>query len=409
MLGPLAGIVDAKEYFSLNEVRLKNGAVVINVDADWGKDTQVATLFIKNGAALKFDRKTSFPALAFRLLSYRLERLAKAEGFIVRSEFTWDYSAFILYLPKGYLEQNSSSLWTAVFGQNEVDSIELENLKRDVLKSLKKDLNRKYSKMPLVSLMSPNNSIYSLGLYGNEDDLSSINEKEFNEFLRCYLNPLGMVFVSSGLSKTALQYVSKELERNKPCFRDDRFFSEMLTTSGLAIKKVNYAKASGNNTVLRIGFPSASCSDKSTVVYDLLGRLISRDKQISSIGRTVYAYNNCYVGGGIFEIIIGGTKTTDVEDLLNLVLKRLSILGKNLDDTALVASKNDVKGSYRDILNKRDTLLFLIGQAKLFYGDPKAVLKYMDSIDGVKLYEARKVLTGLKENRSYCVMIKLEG
>jgi hypothetical protein len=399
----LVGNVESKEYFSLDQLRLKNGAVIVNVNADWGSDTQVAALFIKNGASLKFDRKTSFSAVAFRLLNYRLQRLAKKHGFIVKSEFTWDYSGFTFYFPKGYLEKNSSSLWNEIFGQNEVGSIELENLKRDVLRSLVNDLNRKFSKMPIISLMAPNSNAYSLGMYGSEDDLKSITEKEFNEFLKCYLNPLGATFIVSGISRSSLQLVSKEMGKNKPCFRDERFFNESINTFNIPIRKMHYTKAGGDNTILRMGFPSVSCQNKDSFAYDIAQQIIADDFN------GAYVSHNCSVGGGTLEVIVGGLKKKDINETSDLVFGKLSLLGKNVDESKLLLAKQHIRKKYSNILSKRDELVFLIGKMNLLYGDPNSIINYVNKIDAVKLHEVRRVLSILTEQNSYCVLIRLEG
>ena len=409
LLSLFVGQASCREYFDLDQLRLKNGAVVVNIDADWGSDTEVATLFIKNGASLKFDRKTSFPSLAFRLLKYRFQRLAKAKGFVLKSEFNWDYSSFTFYLPKGFLEVSSSSIWNEVFGQNEVGSIELENLKRDVLVSLRNDLNRRSSRVPMISLMSSNNSIYSFGIYGNEDDLKSINEQEFNAFLRCYLNPLGAVLVVSSLDRGSLQTVTKELEKSKPCFRDDRYVNENAAVFDVPVRKINYVKANWDNSILRIGFPSVICSNKDSFAYDLVQQLLNEDKGISAIGKSVYVSNNCYVGGGTLEIVIGGLKKADMNEVVDSVLKRMSMLGKNMDDSTLALAKKHIVKKYSSTLSKREELIFLTGKTGLLYGSPDMILKYVEKIDAVKLYDIRRVLSGLTESNSYCVMIKLEG
>jgi predicted Zn-dependent peptidase len=398
-----------REYFDLDQLRLKNGAVIVNVDADWGSDVEIVSLFIKNGATLKFDRKTSFPALAFRMLKYRLQRLAKAKGFVLKSEFNWDYSSFTFYFPKGFLEASSPSLWGEVFGQNEVEPIELENLKRDVLVSLRNDLNRKSSKAPMISLMSSNNSIYSFGPYGNEDDLASINEQDFNGFLRCYLNPLGAAIVISSVNKGELQTITKELEKNKPCFRDDRYVNENTVSFNVPLRRINYIKANWENSVLRIGFPSVACSNKDSFTYDLVQQLINEDKGVVSIGKSIYVANNCYIGDGTLEIVIGGLKKADMNEAVDSVLKRLSMLGKSVDDNALSLAKKHLMKKYSNTLSRRDDLIPLIGKMELLYGSPDTILRYTDKIDAVKLYDIRRVLSGLTEKNSYCVLIRLEG
>jgi len=403
----LTGQVDCREHFDLDQIRLKNGASVVTLSADWGSKTEVASLLIKNGAALKFDRKTSFPALAFRLLNYRLQRLAKEYGFVVKSTFDWDYSCFVFYFPKGFLKHNSNVLWDTVFNHNDVDSIELENIKRDTLRALRRELNRKFSKMPMLSLMSPNSSIYSLGIYGNEEDLKSITEKEFSDFLKCYFNPLGAVFVVTGLDNSTVQVISKELEKEKPCFRDQRFYSETIGSLDVPVRKINYEKATGSNAVVRIGFPSANCATKDALVYDLVQQLINDDKGFSSIGRSLYVSNNCSAGGGVIEVIIGGLKKPDIEQVLDIVFKRLSVLSRNIDDNSISLSKQKLTRKYIDMLSKRDELAALTAKTSFLYSDPSFVFKYTDKINDIKLYEVRKVLSDLTERNSYTVLIRL--
>lgn len=403
----LTGQVHCKEYFDLDQTRLKNGASVVSLSADWGSETEVASLLIKNGAALKFERKTSYPVIAFRLLNYRLQRLAKQYGFIAKGSFEWDYASFIFYFPKGFLKENSAVLWDAIFDGNDVDSIELENIKSDALRALKKGLNRKFSRMPMLSLMSPNNSLYSLGIYGNEEDLKSINEKEFSDFLKCYLNPLGAVLVVTGLDKRSVQTVSKELEKKKPCFRDQRTYSEAIGVLDVPVRKISYAKSTENNSVVRIGFPSVSCTTKNALVYDLVQQLINDDKGFASIGSSLYVSNNCYSSGGVIEIIIGGLKETDIEKVLGSIFKRLSILSKNIDDNSLSLSKQKLLTKYSSVINKRDELALLTARAGLLYGDPSFVFKYVDKINDIKLNEAKKVLSGFTEGNSYIVLIRL--
>lgn len=403
----LSGQAYCKEYFDIEQMRLKNGASVVNLSADWDSKTEVASLLIKNGAALKFDKKTSFPVLAFKLLTYRLQRLAKEYGFVVHSSFDWDYSSFVFYFPKGFLENNSTALWDTVFSGNDVDSIELENIKRETLRALKRGLNRRFSKTPMLSLMSPNSSLYSLGLYGNEDDLKSITEKEFNEFLKCYLNPLGAIFVVTGLDKGSVQVLSKEFEKKKPCFRDQRFYNEVVGLLDVPVRKINYVKATGNNSIARIGFPSASCNTEEALVYDLVQQLVSNDKGFSSIGRSLYISNNCSAGGGVIEIIIGGLKNTDMDQVLALVFKKLSIINKNVDENSVSLSKNKLTEKYLNMLSKRDELVVSVAKATFLYGDPNFVLKYADKIQKIKLQEIRKVLSELTERNSYIVLIRL--
>jgi len=409
LLNLLTTQVCCKEYFNIDQTRLKNGASIVALSADWGSKTEVASLLIKNGAALKFDRKTSFSVLAFKLLNYRLQRLAKEYGFIVRGTFDWDYSCFTFYFPKDFLKNSSAALWEAVFSHNDVDSIELENLKRDTLRALKKQLNRKFSKMPMLSLMSPNSSIYSLGLYGNEEDLKSITEKEFSDFLTCYLNPLGAIFVVSGLEAAYVQTLSKELEKEKPCFRDQRFFSEAVGVLDVPVRKINYAKANGSNALVRIGFPSVSCNAKESHVYDLIQQIITEDEGLLSIGQSLYVSNNCTSAGGVMELLIGGLKKTDIDQVLELVFNRLSMLSKNIDDNLISTSKQKLVSKYFNLLSKRDELVALTARMSLLYGDPNSVSKDVDKINDVKLYEVRKTLSELTEQNSYTVLIRLEN
>jgi len=403
----LTGQIYCEDYFDIDQIRLKNGAAFINLSADWGSETEVASLLIKNGAALKFNRKTSFPVLAFKLLNNRLQRLAKEYGFVVKSSFDWDYSCFVFYFPKGFLKDNNTVLWDTIFSRNEVDSIELENIKMDVLRLLKKDLNRKFSRMSLLSLMSPNSSVYSLGVYGNEEDLKSITENEFAEFLKCYLNPLGAVFVVTGLDKSSIQVVSKELEKKKPCFRDQKSYVEALNSLNVPVRKINYTKASGSNSVVRIGFPSASCTAKESFTYDLVQQLINDDKGFSSLGWSIYVSNNCTVAGGVIEIVIGGLKKADIDQILKQVFKMFSALSKNIDDNSMSLSKERLATKYADRISKREELVLLTARTSFLYGDPDFVFKYIKKINDVKLYEVRKVLSELTERNSYIVLIRM--
>jgi predicted Zn-dependent peptidase len=405
--GFLTGQVYCKEYFDLEQTRLKNGASVISLSADWGSETEVASLLIKNGAALKFERKTSYPIVVFRLLNYRLQRLAKQYGFVVKGTFDWDYSNFLFYFPKGFLKNNASVLWDTVFDGNDVDSIELENIKSEALRVLKNGLNRKFSRMPMLSLMSHNSSLYSLGVYGNEEDLKSINEKEFSDFLKCYLNPLGTVFVITGSDKKTVQTVSKELEKKKPCFRDQRTYNEAIGSLDISVRKTSYAKAAENNSVVRIGFPAVSCTTKNSLVYDLVQQLISDDKNLSSIGSSLYVSNNCYSSGGVIEVVIGGLKEVDIDKVLEGVFKNFSILSKNLNEGSLSLSKQNFLTKYSSVINKRDELALLTARASFLYGDLSFVLKYVDKVNDINLKEVRTVLASFTEENSYIVFIRL--
>jgi len=403
----LTAQVACREYFDLDQTRLKNGAFVVALTADWGSGTEVGSLLIKNGASLKFDRKTSFPALAFKFLDSRLQHLAKEYGFIVKGAYYWDYSNFIFYFPKGFLEKNSKTLWSTIFDHNEVDSIELENIKREILRALKKDLNRKFSRMSVLSLMSPNSSIYSLGMYGSEEDIKSITEKEFNDFLKSYVNPLGAIFVVTGLDNGPLDLVSKELEKKHPFFRDQRFNNEVVTTFNVPVRKINYARSGGNNSIVRLGFPAVSCTAKDSFVYDVLQQLLSDDHGFFALGRSLYVSNNCSLGGGTMEIIIGGLKQTDTGKILDFVFKRLLLLSKNIDEDSITLSKQKLIEKYNAVLSKRDDLVTFVSRASLLYGDPTFVFKYRERVNDVKISEVKKILSKLSEQNSYTVLIKL--
>lgn len=409
LLSLFVGEVPCRAFFSLEQQRLKNGAVIVDITADEKPGVELVSLFIKNGAALKFDRKTAFPAIAFRLLRYRLQRLAKAKGFLVTSEFNWDYSSFSFSLPKGSMDAYSFEIWAAIFDQNDVGPMELENIKREVLVSLREDLNRRSSKMSMMSLMSANNSVYSLGLYGNEDDLRSIDEKEFGDFLKSYLNPLGAVIVVSAVDKNVLKKISRELEKKRPVFKDDRSMHELAGRFDVPVRSISYVKANWKNVVLRMGFPSVKCSDKASFAYDLVQQLITDDKTFAGIGNSIYVSNNCYIGGGNIEIVISGLKDLDANDAVTLVLKRLAVLGKSLDDKGLKSTKENLIRDYSNALSRSNSLVFLTGKMGVLYSTPEMVLKYMDSIKAVKPSEVKQALSGLKENNSYVVIIRLEG
>ena len=394
-----------KSDFDINKVKLKNGATVIYSPADWGQSSRVIGIFFKNGATLKFEKKTGLPALTQQILSLKMKQLSRELGFRYRSYLTWDYLAYVLYLPPEMKNDKILKIWTALYDDTEVTPSEIISAKKNVISSMKYDFEHNTNVLSLISFMSRHNTIYSIGKYGNQEDVDSITSSEFAEFKRCYINPNNSVIVS--VSEINIDKLTKQIDTFKPCFRDNKFENEGGTALTVPGRVVTYVKAEKKNLVIRLGFPSASCEKKENTIYDIIAEVLEQDEVISAMSSRVRVENQCYLSNGVFEVSLTDVKK-DADEITTKLIQRITFLSSDLDAAALSLAKTELDRKFWDSLNSKDSFVYLIAKAQVLSGNFENFIDYIKMVDEIKQQQVEEMLKNMSDGKMYKMYIKQE-
>lgn len=390
---------------SLKRSRLKNGSVLISSSFDDSDNLNVIGLFFKNGSTLKFNKKTGFSALAQEVFSSRLKKLAKDIGFRYSSRLDWDYLYYTLYLPANISDNDVSRIWSAVYSDVTISDVDFDTYKDELVSLIKHEFERKAINSSMIGFLSHHKSIYSIGKYGSEEDVNSINKDEFNSFLRCYANPNNSIVILN--SKKRESMFKNRVASFKPCFMDERFSNESIVNFIVPGRSVVYLKSPKKNFTIRLGFPSVSCSRKENLVYDLASQLLIEDEVISSLSGQVYIENNCYLDKGVLEIVLANVKK-DPNEIVTKLVQRVSFLASSLEQTELINAKNSLDKKYLSILNDKESFIYLIGKSYFYSGAYSDFINYREKLDALDTTEVRDALKTLKYENMFNLYLKQE-
>jgi len=391
--------------FDVEKIRLKNGATIIYSATDWGQSSRVISVFFKNGSTLKFEKKTGLPALTQQILSARMKKLARELGFRYSSYLTWDYLAYVLYLPPDMKNEKVLKIWAALYDDSEIESSDLIAAKRNIISSMKYDFEHKTNVFSLISFMTRHNTAYSIGKYGNQEDVESITSSEFSDFKHCYVNPSNSVIVSA--PEVNVDKLTKATESFKPCFRDDRFENEEAPSLTVPGRTVTYVKTEKKNLVVRLGFPSVSCQKKENVIYDIIAELLEQDEVISSMSSRVKVENQCYLNNGVFEISLTDVKK-DADEVTTKLIQRIAFLSSDLEAASLSLAKTELDKKFWDSINNKDSFVYLVAKAQVLSGNYENFINYTKIIEAIKQQEVKVMLKNMSEKNIYKMYIKQE-
>ncbi|MCX6112400.1 MAG: hypothetical protein NTY22_03830 [Proteobacteria bacterium] len=391
--------------FDVKKIRLKNGATIIYSSINWGQPTKIIGVFFKNGATLKFDKKTGLPALTQQILSLKIRKLSRELGFRYRSDLTWDYLAYILYLPPGMEKNSLSRIWSAFYEETTVENSDFNLGKNNIALSIKYDFEHKIITFPLISFMAHHNSIYSIGKYGSLEDVNSILPGEFTDFSRCYINPNNSVIISS--AEKDIRELTRVINTFKPCFRDERFEDEGIVNLNVPGRSINYIKSEKKNFIIKLGFPSASCEKKESFIYDLIAEILKQDEIISALSGQIRINNQCYLNKGVFEIIFTDVKK-DAEEITTKLMRRIRFLSSDLDTATLSLAKTELDKNFGDIIGNKESFVCLLGKTQISSGSYENFLNYLKMIETVKQPEVKEILKNISNENIYKMYIRQE-
>jgi predicted Zn-dependent peptidase len=395
-----------KSDFGIKRLRLKNGAAVIYSPVNWNEPSKVIGVFLKNGGTLKFNKKTGFTALTQEILSFRLKKLSKEIGFRYRSYLTWDYLAFLLYLPPDVTGAELARIWEAFYGDAAVSDAEISSAKDDVALSIRRDLEQKAITFPMISFMVSHRSVYSVGMHGSQEDLGSILTGEVKDFIHCYLNPSNSIIISA--AEDNVYELTKGITPFKPCFRDEKFEDEGVVSFNDPDRSVNYLKSEKKNFIIRLGFPSNSCDRKENVMYDLAAEILMKDSVISALSGQVRISNQCYLNRGVLEFSLAEVKK-DADETTNRLLQRIKFLASNIDPASFDSAKAELDKNFWSAFNDKTLFVYIMGKAQASSGNYENLLDYVKTVKAVSLPEIREKLKNISDDNMYKMYIKLEG
>ena len=395
-----------KSDLDVKRLRLKNGATVVYSSSDWGEPSKIVGVFFKNGGTLKFNKKTGFPALAQQIISSRMKVLSRDIGFRFKSYLAWDYLAYVLYLPPNINSEQLSKIWKVLYGNEAIDLHELELARNAVTSSIRYSLGQKVLTSPMIGFMSHHSSVYSVGKYGSQEDVESVDPKELSEFIGCYINPNNS-FISSSAEKD-VRVLTSGINPVKPCFRDERFEDEGMVTLNVPNRSVNYIRSEKKNFMIRFAFPSTSCERKENVIYDLIAEIFRQDEVISSLSGQVKINNQCYLNKGVLEIVLADVKK-DADETSNRLLQRVKFLATDLDASVLSSAKGELEKKFWDDLGDKATFVYVLGKAQCSSKDYENIFKYRDLNETIGVPEVKELLKNISEDNMYKMYIKQEG
>jgi len=381
------------------EIHLKSGATLIYSQDQWNSPTSIVAVFLRGGSTLRYERRSGFPALAQEFLTSRINNVAKKNGFRYKTFLSWDYLAYVFYLTPELLEKDPKKLWSVVFSEHENNGIDLQNLKNKLSYSINKESKQKFIRYPIISLMVPYRNIYSLGLYGSEEDVSSITMSDLNAFLSCYSNPSNAVIVISGVKD--INSVVRALEGYKPCSMSGKFIDDNKATFELPQKELHFVKSWKKSTVVRLGFKSSKCNSRLSVVYDIVADLIKRAP------KGINVFNDCYATNGVMEMVLN-VEPGNEDDAVADVLKRISALSVSIDEKDLNKARQDLQNDYWQAVNNRENFVYLSGKAAIYAKGQSALFEYLEELGKVDLLEVKDAMKVFDQGNMCRITIKME-
>jgi predicted Zn-dependent peptidase len=395
-----------KSDLDVKRLRLKNGATVIYSSMEWNEPSRVVGVFLKNGGTLKFNKKSGFTALTQELVSSRLKKLSREMGFRYRSYLTWDYLAYLIYLPPDVKGDELARIWDAFYGDAKETDTDVNTGKNSVIYSIKRDMEQKVVSFPMISFMVGHRSLYSVGMHGSQEDVGSISTDEIKDFMRCYLNPNNSIIISAAESN--IYKLTKGIDPFKPCFRDERFEDEGVANFNSADRSVNYLNSEKKIFIIRLGFPSNSCDRKENIIYDLAAEVLKQDTVISALSGQVKIVNHCYLNRGVLEVALTDVKK-DADEITNRLLQRIKFLASNIDVESFNSAREGLDRNFWEAVDDKTSFVHLLGKAQISSGSYENLLDYTKKVKAITVPEIKEILKNISDENMYKMYIKLEG
>jgi len=358
-------------------------------------------IFVKGGASLSFDKKSSFAGLAKDYMENRIKRLSRSYGFRYETKISWDYTAYSFYLSPSSLSYAVPKILNTFFDPEPLLVQELDYLKNGATQRALWNINRRQMQYPLISFFASRNSLYNAGFDGFIEDVSSVSAAEFNNFCKCYFSTNNIVISFSGVKEKDIPFNDAKIYR--PCFKDENFETERFQQGGGPVVDFSYYQAAGTGFIARMGFLSSPCTTKS-VLYDVVAEVLARNDKLSPATGSFYPRNNCYLNTGTIDLVFSGT-SQDFSP--GLVLKELLAYSQTLTEQDLKLAKESlVSDYYRSLSNKKEAS-YLLGRAEIVCKDHEKFLAYPHDVKKVSLKDVKRILKNLSSARYVYVLMKM--
>lgn len=388
-------------FCSTGSKRLENGLRIIYTDKDAKYPGSVMNVFVKGGASLSFDKKSSFAGIAMDYMDTRIKRLSRSYGFRYKTKISWDYTSYTFYLSPSTFHYTVPKILSMFFDPEPLNEQELDYLKNGASQRALWNINRRQIKYPLISFLASRQSIYSAGFDGFMEDISSINDAEFNKFAKCYFSTNNTVISFTGIKEKQIPFEDAKIYR--PCFKDENFEHQALEQGSGPASDFSYYQAPGMGFIVRMGFLSSPCGDKG-ILYDLVSELLSRDDKLSALAGSFYPRNNCYLNTGTLDLVFSGT---DQEFNPGTVLKELGSLSATVSEAELELAKKGLVSSYYRSISSKEEFSYLLAKTEVLCRGYKKLLDYPSEVKKIKLSDVKSVLNGLSSSRYSYVFMKM--
>ncbi len=360
------------------------------------------SIFVKGGFSLSYDKKSSFANIATDYTSSRIKRLSRSYGFRYRTSISVDYTSYQLYLSRASLDQVLPRVFAIFMDPEPIKDQELNYLKQGSTQRALSNINRRSIKYPLISYFASRYSIYNAGRDGFIEDISSISEREFNDFIKCYFSANNIIISFTGVKEKDLPI--EDATSYRPCFKNEHFHVSTIDKIGdNSVTDFSYYPSKKYGFIARMGFLSSSCKDNS-ILYDVVAEIISRDDRIRSITESLDVQNNCYDKTGTLDLVFSGDKTNISSGYL---IQEIFGLSKRLEEQEFDLAKKQILEDYYRKINEKDSFSYLLAKTQLLCGDHKKLIDYPKELEKIKLKDIKRVLAKLSSSQYVYLFMKM--
>lgn len=395
-------IISQSAVCGVKSKMLENGLRVIYSDTGLEYPGVVMSVFVRGGASLSYNNKTSFAAMAQEQSVVSIKRLSRIYGFRYRTNISWDYVSYVFYLQASSVKYSVPKILSLFFVPPFINQDQLNYLKNGVEQKNLWTMNRQTMLYPLLSFFAPRGSVYSPGFNGFLEDALSISTSEINTFSRCFFSANNLVVSFAGIKEKDIPL--EDMKTYKPCFKDGSFKKQEFVASKSPNSEFSYYKAMGSGFIARLGFIAPNCK-KGSVLYDVIAELTERDDRINSLVDNFSSQNNCYSGTGTIDFIFSGAKINLTVDMFT---KELIELSQRLEEVDLRSAKETLLAKYYFRLYSKEDLSYLLAKTEILCGNYKILMDYPSMLKKVSLEMVKQELLRLESSKHVYLFMKME-
>lgn len=360
------------------------------------------SVFVKGGFSLSYDKKSSFTNIATDYISSRIKRLSRSYGFRYRTFISVDYTSYQFYLSRESLDQVLPRVFAIFMDPEAIKDQELDYLKEGSTQRVLLNINRRSIKYPLISYFASRYSIYNAGRDGFIEDISSISEREFNDFIKCYFSANNIIVSFTGVKEKELPI--QDARSYRPCFKNEHFYVNAIDKIGdNSVTDFSYYPSTRSGYIARMGFLSSACKGNS-ILYDVIAEIISRDDRIRSITESLDVQSNCYNRVGTLDLVFSGDNTNFSAGYF---IQEISSLSKRLEEQDLKLAKEQILEDYYKKINDKASFSYLLARTQLLYGDHEKLMDYPKELEKIELKDIKRVLTNLSSSKYVYLFMKM--